>query len=61
MIETETSYSKLSELKKNISIIGEPLIRERIGFLLSEKLGEKSKDEIIAELQKENQELKKNR
>ncbi|MBN9293727.1 MAG: AAA family ATPase [Flavobacteriia bacterium] len=49
---------KVYELSKKIEIIEEPLIKERLEFLLAQKSSLKSKDEIIAELKQEIQGLK---
>jgi len=52
------SVGRLLEIEQIINIIGEPILKERLEFLLLEKRGEKSKDEIIKELQKEISKLK---
>lgn len=49
---------KVYELSKKIEIIEEPIIKERLEFLLAQKSSLKSKDEIIAELKQEIQGLK---
>jgi energy-coupling factor transporter ATP-binding protein EcfA2 len=58
---TEGTKSKIKtadEAKKLINIIGEPLLKERLLFLLNKKVGEKTKDDIINELMEENKFLK---
>lgn len=52
------SKNRVEALKKRISIIGEPILKERLLYMLMEKNGEKSKDEIIAELKEENERLR---
>lgn len=47
------SEERLSYIEKMISIIGEPILKERLEFLLFKKRGEKTKDEIIADLKEQ--------
>lgn len=49
---------RASEIEKIINIIGEPILKERLEFLFLEKIGKKTKDEIILELQNEINKLK---
>ncbi|WP_169628024.1 AAA family ATPase [Flavobacterium soli] len=54
------SIERLNEIEKIINIIGEPILKERLEFLLAEKKGVKTKDEIILELKDEIKRLKGN-
>jgi hypothetical protein len=56
--KNKPSKERLNEIEKIIKIIGEPILKERLDFLLSEKRGEKTKDEIILELKDEIKRLK---
>ncbi|MDQ8014510.1 MAG: hypothetical protein REI96_18825 [Flavobacterium nitrogenifigens] len=56
--ESYLSEDRAREIEKIINIIGEPILKERLEFLFLEKIGRKTKDEIILELQKEIDKLK---
>lgn len=56
--KNEISVERSLEIEKIINIIGEPILRERLEFLLLEKKGQKTKDQIILELQNEINKLK---
>lgn len=58
--DIKPSKERLDEIEKIINIIGEPILKERLEFLLSEKRGVKTKDEIILELKDEIKRLKGN-
>ena len=48
--EKKITEERLIYIEKIISIIGGPILKERLEFLLFKKKGEKTKDEIIADL-----------
>lgn len=50
---------ELKEIKSIIEIIGEPVIQERLEFLLASSHKVESKDQVIEELRRQNQQLKK--
>ena len=58
IISENISESKSRDLYSKIALIGEPIIRERLEFMLNEKLMLKSKDDIISELREENKRLR---
>lgn len=58
--DIKPNKERLDEIEKIINIIGEPILKERLEFLLSEKRGVKTKDEIILELKDEIKRLKGN-
>lgn len=47
----ELSSEERRNLKSFVNIIGEPIVKERLEFLLNEKAGEQTKDEYISELE----------
>jgi predicted ATPase len=56
----DSTIKSYEEAKLLMSIIGEPILKERLEFMLSQASKEKTKDEIIQDLQEEINKLKKN-